>query len=190
MTNAGQHDDTIAFPFDRIPTRIFLDTNIINILVKWPEYVFEQYPLDTSVPSDRHEDIHALCNIFTVGQRACFDICASRKSIAELAATPSLELRDQLLDYGLCLVPVDEELDSYANDLARRLTDSKFMASLPDMADRELIAHGIAMHCDVFCTRDIRSIHSRRSALGNLPIRIHTPKEWWQHIRPWAGLWL
>lgn len=190
-SNIDHKNDCLDYPFDRLPRSIFLDTNIIDICVKWPEYIFEQRPVDELLPLDKHDDIDALSQIFFVGQRAAWDMRVSHKTISELAATRDFTLRERLIDYGVCFIDLnDTELHSYANDLSRKLVNTKFVSALPDMADRELLAHAIAMQCDVFCTRDIRSIHSRRNSLKSVPIRILTPREWWLYIRPWAGLWI
>lgn len=110
MSSFAQDEDALDYPFERIPSRIFLDTNIIDTVVKYGEYVFEERPLDDAIPTDRRDDVLALCRVFTVGQRACWDLRASSKSFAELSATPDTDLRERLLDYGLCLVdPTDSE---------------------------------------------------------------------------------
>lgn len=67
-----------------------------------------------------------------------------------------------------------------ANDL---LSDSS-LSAIPGLADRELLAHAIAMRCDVFCTRDSAAIICKRHLLPALPIRIMSPGEWWVAIRP------
>lgn len=56
-------------------------------------------------------------------------------------------------------------------------------------AARELIGNAVALGCDVFCTCDRATIVTKREHLGQIPLRILTPIEWWAHIRPWAGLW-
>jgi hypothetical protein len=150
-------------------------------------------PPPGDLESTLHEDIESLMHVFNVGKHAGWDILTSDLAIKELSQTRDSELRTDLLDYGIGLVPrndLDGSYDhNYANDLARRLRDSHFMVHLPDINDRDLISHAIASGCDVFCTRDRRTIHEKRDTLQALPIRILTPSEWWQQIRPWARLW-
>lgn len=190
-----QHDDCERFPFEAIPRRVFLDTNVVNVLVKWSEEVFEQQPLPDDFEYTLGSDVEALMHVFYVGSRAHWDIVASAKTLSELSETRDAALREALLDYGTMLVDYgslgrrDEPEHAEAADLARRLVDSPFVAALPDRADRELIAHAIAFDCDAFCTCDRRSIHSKRDKLRQIPLRILTPAEWWQHIKPWAALW-
>ena len=183
-----------AFTFEKIPRRVFLDTNVVNCLVKWSDRVFDNQALPPDLHRELSEDIDSLRAIFLVGSRAQWDIVVSEKTIDELSQTPNGSLRDHLLDYGGELVGYCrnscEDGGRYARDLARRLIDSVFLADLPDRSDRELVAHAIALDCDTFCTCDRRTIYGRRHLLRRIPLRIMTPSDWWQHIRPWARLWL
>jgi hypothetical protein len=184
--------DCEKFPFKEIPRRIFLDTNIIDCLVKSPKHVFEMEEMPSETHATLRTDIESLMHVFHVGSHTHWDLVASELTLKELSATPDKSLREDLLEYGVSFVNTLDESNEerkYANDLARRLNDSAFLASLPDSSDRNLIAHAVALRCDAFCTRDLRSIHNKRQTLRALPLKILTPFEWWQHIRPWAGLW-
>jgi hypothetical protein len=186
----GLHSvDCAKYPFESIPTRVFLDTNVVNLLVKHSEHIFEQL----STPSDwdltRARNVEALMHVFFVGARANWDILASRKTIEEIERTSNAELREELLDYAICLVEPDSENSSHAASLGRRLIDAPFTAALPDVADRVLLGNAIGLGCDAFCTCDGRTIIEKRSRLSALPIRILKPEEWWAHVKPWAGLW-
>ncbi len=60
-TGPGQQStDCAANPFESIPGRIFLDTNIINLIVKWPEEIFENVPTPTGLDERAAHDIEAL----------------------------------------------------------------------------------------------------------------------------------
>jgi hypothetical protein len=184
--------DCQRYPFESIPRRVFLDTNVINRLVKWRVQVFDR----DAIPPDTEEtlalDVEALMHIFTVGERASWGLVGSPKTLEELARTRDPALRSKLLDYGIIFVDQhpDSEERRFALDFARRLAGTPFLAALPDVADRELIGHAVGLGCDVFCTCDRATILSKRSQLTALPVRILTPAEWWAHIRPWSGLWL
>lgn len=183
-----------AFPFERIPRRVFLDTNVVNCLVKWSDCVFEHQATPPGLKRELSADIDSLRGIFVVGSRAQWDIVVSEKTIDELSQTPNEHLRDHLLDYGSELVGYcrnsSDDDGRYARDLARRMIDSVFLAALPDRGDRELVAHAVALECDTFCTCDRRTIYKKRDLLRHVPVRIMTPSDWWQHIRPWGRLWL
>jgi hypothetical protein len=194
QSQAEHSADCELFPFETIPRRIFLDTNIVDCLVKWPSCIFEMVETPPELDLTLQEDIESLMHIFKVGSRAQWNIVVSEKTVDELSQTKNASLREELLEYGMDLVGYGasnnrDEDRNYANDLARRLRDSTLVAALPDVNDRDLIAHAIALRCDVFCTRDRKSIHRKKNRLQALPLRILTPAEWWAHIKPWAGLW-
>lgn len=190
--NTGQHNDDCArFPFESIPRRVFLDTNVINVLVKHSALIFEHEQIPSDVDPTLATDIEALMHVFYVGARANWDVLSSQKTIDELSRTRDGALRDDLLEYALGFINRDlgDEDRRFAADFGRRLIDAPFVAALPDLADRELIGNAIGFGCDVFCTCDRATIVRKRSQLRQVPIRVLTPAEWWGHIKPWAGLW-
>lgn len=190
-SEAQHSDDCVRFPFEDIPRRIFLDTNVINALVKHSAHIFEREPISSDTELELALDIEALMHVFYVGVRADWDIIGSQKTIDELSRTKNVALRHDLLDYALGIVNKDlsNEDRRFAADFGRRLVDTSFVTALPDLADRELIGNAIGFGCDAFCTRDRATIVKKRSRLRQIPLRILTPAEWWAHIKPWAGLW-
>jgi hypothetical protein len=185
-----QHsDDCAQYPFESIPRRVFLDTNVVNLLVKQSEQVFEQAAIPGELDHTSALDTEALMHVFHVGARASWDIIASRKTLDEIGKTPDSGVRDELLDYAIQLVELPNEDSAFAAPFGRRLVDAPFVSALPVLADRELIGNAIGFGCDVFCTCDRRTIVRKRERLRQLPLRILTPVEWWAHVKPWAGLW-
>lgn len=190
----GSEDE--EFPFEKLPRRIFLDTNIVDCLVKWGASIFDGEEPPTDLGETLLSDVLSLRNIFFIGGRANWDIVTSHKTMAELADTRDEAHRTVLLQYGSELIQyaaangTSDEDERYAIELARRLIDSVYLAPLPDASDRELVAHAIALRCDTFCTRDRRSILRKREQLRSIRLRIVTPDEWWAHIRPWTALWM
>jgi len=188
----GQHaEDCARYPFERLPRRVFLDTNVINRLVKWRAQVFDHDPIPPETEETLALDVEALMHVFYVGSRAYWDLVAAPKTLEELSRTRDPDLRANLLDYGIGVVDQHPHSEGrkFAADFSRRLADTAFVAALPDIADRELIGYAIGLRCDVFCTCDRATILSKRHRLTNLPLRILTPAEWWAHVKPWAGLW-
>ncbi len=191
VSNGQQSDIYTRFPFESIPKRVFLDTSVINAIVKYPEEVFEQQSITPDIHPTLAGDIEALRDIFFIGMRANWDIVASQKTLDELACTTDDLLRVRLMSYALEIINrnINEEDDRVAQDFARRLIDTHFVAALPGRADRELIGNAIGYGCDVFCTRDRATIVKKRARLQHLGLKVMTPEEWWAHIRPWAALW-
>jgi hypothetical protein len=186
----AQHTaDCKRYPFEEIPRRVFLDTNIVNLLVKYPHIVFEQAAIPESLDETKSLDVEALMHVFFVGARAGWEILASRKTLDELSGTPDPWARNDLLDYAVQLVDAVSEESAYAADLGRRVADSSVLSALPDGSDRELVGNAIGFGCDAFCTCDRRTIICKREALAKLPLRILTPAEWWAHVKPWGALW-
>lgn len=183
--------DSARFPFESIPRRVFLDTNVVNLLVKHRVHIFDREPIFATIDPTSAVDIEALMHIFAVGSRADWDIVGSPKTLDEIYKTKNADLRGDLLDYGGEIVDLrpDSEDRRYALDFGRRLIDTTLLDTLPDVSDRELIGHAVALRCDAFCTCDRATILNKRSRLPRLPLQIMEPSEWWAHIRPWAGLW-
>lgn len=189
-TAPGQHSaDCAANPFERIPARIFLDTNILNLIVKWPEQIFENVPVPPSLDERTAHDIEAFMHIFCVGQRANWQLVASAKTIEEISLTADEDVRSTLLNYAFEVADQHSDKSLYGRDLGRRMMRSAVLDALPDLADRELLGNAVGMNCDAFCTRDHKTIIRKRHLLPRLPLRILTPCEWWSCIKPWAGLW-
>ena len=183
--------DCDHFPFESIPRRVFLDTNVINVLVKHSAHVFDQDSIPFDTEPTLAADIEALMHVFYVGARANWDLLASERTLGEIARTRDGMLRDDLLEYALGFVNRDlgDEDRRFAADFGRRLIDAPFVAALPDLADRELIGNAIGFGCDAFCTCDRTTIVRKRGQLRQVLLRILTPAEWWAHVKPWAGLW-
>lgn len=181
-------EDCEAHPYDCVPRRIFLDTNVVNLLVDYSEYIFEHQLLPPFADEKLAEDVEALMHVFYVGARAYWSILASRKTLDEIGNTPDPARRDLLKAFAIELIDPDDEANIYASIVGRRMIDAPFTEGLPDQADRELIGNAVGLGCDVFCTRDRRTIVRKRELLRLLPIRVMTPREWWEHVRPWAGL--
>lgn len=187
-SEAEHSADCRAYPYDAVPGRIFLDTNVVNLLVNYPDQIFELQPLPSIEDALLAEDLEALMHIFYVGRRANWAIMASRKTLDEVDNTPDPEHRQRLRDFAVELISPEDEANAYASVVGRRMIDAPFTRRLPDKADRELIGNAVGLECDVFCTRDRRTIIKKRDQLRLLPIRVLTPLEWWRHVRPWAGL--
>lgn len=191
--NAEEHSkDCERYPYKELPWRVFLDTNVINRLVKWSDQIFEQAALPELKDETLASDIEALGHVFYVGRRAPWDLVASRKVFEELSATPESAFRSEMLDYGICFIDLLTQSEDwrFAEDLGRRLANSSLTTALRGQADKQLVGHAIGLGCDVFCTCDRKTILEKRDKLRHLPLRFLSPTEWWAHVKPWSGLWM
>lgn len=178
-----------AHPYERIPQRIFLDTNVVNALVKFAPYIFEGAPLDEPVDDLLGEDIESLMHIVAVGCRGQWTLVSSSTMLEELSQTRAAATREALLNYGVELIEALAEDDhAFRDDFSRRLLSSGLLNGMPDAPDRRLYAEAIAMGCDAFCTRDRATIISKRDLLPKAATRIMTPREWGEAIKPWGAL--
>lgn len=64
------------------------------------------------------------------------------------------------------------------------------LATVLDTKDRELYLQAASLGCDAFLTTDYKTIVNRRERLPAWGPRVVTPTEWWDEMRPWAGLFL
>jgi hypothetical protein len=80
IPNDEKHrDDCARFPFADIPQRIFLDTNVINVLVKYGTNVFEREPVPQDTEKKLAIDIEALMHVFYVGTQAGWGLFAQKQ---------------------------------------------------------------------------------------------------------------
>ena len=94
----GEHSaDCQRYPFAALPKRVFLDTNVLNLIVRYGEAIFELQQIPTDVDETRSNDVEALIHIFQTGQRMGWPILASRKSLEELERTPEEHGRARLV---------------------------------------------------------------------------------------------
>lgn len=184
------HVDCERYPFESIPARVFLDTSVINLLIKYADAIFEMAGIDPDLPLSRRRDVEALLHVFAVGARANWNLVASSRTLEEVSRTPNPGVREDLIDYALGLIESGRDEFAQGSDLGRRVADASLLSTLPDRADRELLGNAIGLGCDAFITADVKTIISRRAKLPLLPVRILSPVEWWAHVKPWGGLWL
>lgn len=187
---ADHHADCERHPFEGIPGRIFLDTNVVNLIVKHAPVIFEMEPQDPDLPIGRRRDIEALAHIFAVGARASWTLRVAETTLDEINRALHEQVRRDLGAYALEMLERGTDDSAHGSDLGRRVADSTLLACLPDRADRELLGNAIGLGCDAFVTADVRTIVSRRHLLPTLPLRVLTPTEWWAAVKPWGGLWL
>ena len=185
-------------PFESLPGRAFLDTNVVNFILDHGDQIHQSVPCDPSLPARVQWDIDALRGIFETGQRAFWQFAVSPLTYREVTATDNPQRRHyletwfaELWDYWRETMRNANDLPSFlaAEEMRLQLWASDVLAILPDLADRVLICDAIVYKCDCFCTRDWESILKHRDMLRDLPIRIITPREWWSEIQPWAGIW-
>jgi hypothetical protein len=182
---------------NEIPGRVFLDTCVVNFTLDFGEQVHDGVAVPDVRPRDG-ADIEALRNLFLVGQRAMWQLAISPHTYFEIARTPDNARRSkldlwfqELWQYWRSTIESNNDLPTFieAEEVRVRTLASGYLACLPDIGDRVLLCDAIVYRCDLFCTRDLSTILKHRSELAGLPVKIVTPSEWWDRIRPHAHLW-
>lgn len=184
--------------FKDLPGRIFLDTNVVNLMLDFGEQIHENVALPTGISSREAADVVALRHLYETGKRAEWQLAVSPQTYAEILGTresarqASLDLWfHELWQYWRTIVASDSDAMTFVefDDLRVRTWSSGYLSILPDVADRVLVCDAIAYRCDLFCTRDWSTILRHRNELSALPFRIVTPAEWWAVIEPFAPIW-
>jgi len=180
-----------------VPGRVFLDTSVVNFMLEFGEQIHDDADLPP-VRTREAADIEALRDLWVVGQRAMWQLAISPYTYSEIARTKDEEkLRQlhmwfqELWQYWRSTIEQADDLPSFieAEDIRVRTLISDYLSCLSDVADRVLICDALVYRCDLFCTRDWTTVLKHRAELIGLPIEIVTPSEWWEKVRPYAGLW-
>ena len=192
----------------KFPKLIFLDTNIVQNLQTYWDYVFEgsvSPDIESKLKSRGErftDDILALLYFMRLGQRYGWPLAVSPNTLLELGATPRQNKRTDLITWGNSWAEYfathfddsqEEPKESSYADLRhfthiQRALLSNMLANLPQEDDRQLIVDALERGCDIFLTMDYKSIWVHREAIEPLGLSVMTPSELIDHIGPWIGL--
>jgi hypothetical protein len=180
-----------------IAGRVLFDTNLVNLTLDCGEFIFDGGEMPPSTPESAMDDVKALRDIFSTGQRASWQLAISPLTYEEIAATPDKGRRAELMRwfnelwlYWRELFEANELSDEHADSVARQLVGLECLSAFRQRSDRILMAHAIAYSCDAFCTRDRKTILRHREKIRGVPLRFLSPTEWWQELAPYARLWV
>ena len=180
-----------------LPGRVFLDTCVVNFILDYGEQIHENTPPPDDADDRVRQDIQALRDVFFVGNRAHWQLAISPHTWQEVRQTQDPRRRHSLeswfheiWQYWCDVINQDDDLPSLieAERLRVQLLSAGHLDALPDLPDRILICDAVAYRCELFCTRDWSTILRNRDFIGQLPLTIVSPVEWWARIRPYAGL--
>jgi len=185
--------------FEKLPGRAFLDTSSLNFILEYGECIFDRVAPHEALNKRITNDIDAFYNIFFTGKRATWQLAISPFTYKEVISTRDSKKRHYLenwfmdvWNYWLKILEESNDLPSFieAEHIKIELLSSGILDVLPDIEDRMLICDAVAYRCDCFCTRDWQTLLKYREYLVSLPVKILTPTEWWNLIRPYAALWV
>ena len=183
--------------FVSLPRRIFLDSSTLQTLDTYGAFIWDGYEIESNdqiwhIP-DGIENLEALRNIFIVQNRADFEFALSKNSFIEVSAKGDagyLQWAYDVLDHW------QASLESYDGDpfsgegiaLASKVDSPAF--GYLGRGDRGLIRDAVLLECDAFLTMERRLPKNAGHIRQALGIRILTPIQYWDLLRPWARLYV
>lgn len=182
----------VSSKFEDIPRRIFLDSSTLQALQTYGGYLYENEPLspEDSIQGDPRGvvKLEALRFIMQVAERAPFQFALSKSSFIEVQRRGDagyLQWAYDVLDHWLACLAESEE--PRGDSLALTAIDSPSFNYL-GVGDRALIKDAIALECDAFLTMENKLPKAAAHIQRTLGIRVMSPLEMWDILRPWAGL--
>lgn len=194
----------------RFPRLIFLDTNIVQNLQSFGEFIYDNHltpKMDSRMSASGSrsrfaKDIHALADFMSLGRRAGWPIAVSSRTLGELEATPRRAKRFVLTSWGKELAyystsHLDDSRDVTEGSSYSEITDFTFIQrrylstqlnALPQESDRQLIIDALEQGCDIFLTMDYKTVWRYRDDVSRLGLKVMRPVELLEYIQPWAGL--
>jgi hypothetical protein len=170
----------------------------VNLALDYGDQIHNGEDIPEGIPRRLRKDVDALIGVFATGQRAFWQMAVSPQTYREVTNTDDPHRRHYLegwfAELWHCWREILVAMDNLPTFIEAEETRWSLLACgllevLPDPEDRVLICDAIVYRCDAFCTRDWRTILKHREALSELPLKILTPSEWWQEIKPWAAIW-
>jgi len=184
-----------------------MDTCVLNLLQDEGEYIFEGTVPDGYADEDIPSDWAALRWIFQVNERASFQFLVSPITFGELANEKDMLISQRRIQWALdvldvWLIMLEETADRVAQGgtvrhrfkLPPELQEfEKRLLGFPDFRrdpfDRLLLIQYKMGNCDAFLTLDCDTIWRHREWLLAEGIKVLRPSEFWEILKPWAGLW-
>lgn len=182
--------------FEALPIRIFLDSSVIQTLRNYGSFIWENEELPVTdklfrIPEGM-ENLEALRNIFIVVERASFEFAVSENSLIEAAAhtrdSGLLQWAYDVLDHWLVCQEESGGATEVSVRQSKRLYEQKF--GYLGEGDRSLIRDAIQLRCDSFLTMERRLPKNSSHIERELGLKIITPKQYWELLRPWSRLWV
>ena len=208
MTNQSREDDAQATGLPDLPKLIFLDTNIVQHLHSFGEFIFDRVStpdlekkLSTLAPRVT-DDIYALADFMALGVRSGWPLAVSPGTQREFRAIQDPNKRDTLIAWEQRLADYfaenfdqsrgETEGSSYSEmthfTSLQRSRMADLLKAFPDRQDQQLFIDAVERGCDVFLTMDYKTIWQHRDKVKQFGLHVMRPVELLEYIRPWAGL--
>ena len=208
MIHQSREDDDQATGLPDLPKLIFLDTNIVQNLHSFGEFIFDRVStpdlekkLSTLGPRIT-ADIYALADFMALGVRAGWPLAVSPGTQREFRAIQDPNKRDaltaweqRLADYfagnfdqsqGEIEGSSSSEMTHFTSIQRSRMAD--LLKAFPDKQDQQLFIDAVERGCDVFLTMDYKTIWQHRDKVKQFRLHVMRPVELLEYVRPLAGL--
>jgi hypothetical protein len=180
--------------FEQLPRRIFLDSSTLQTLQNYGEFIWENEEIPQanriwSMPNGI-KNLEALRNIFIVNERAGFEFALSDNSLTEVSKKKDaryLQWAYDVLDHWLACLEEAEDVPDANSRLAAKLDGNSF--GYLGAGDRALIRDAVLLDCDAFLTMEQRLPKNALHIQRELGLRVLTPVQYWDLLRPWAKLY-
>jgi hypothetical protein len=182
--------------FAALPTRIFLDTSVLQTLQDYGGFIWENEEPSPDASIHRvpggYQELDALRSIFLVNGRALFEFALSEHSLSEVAARRDsrfLQWAYDVMDHWeACLFEYGEAFTGEGHILAAKLDGPQF-GNL-SAGDRLLLRDALELECHAFLTMERRLPTRAAHVQQEVGIHILRPSQYWELLKPWARLFL
>ncbi len=181
--------------FYELPRRIFLDSSTLQALQRYGSFIFEgeTLPEVSRIRRDSQglDKLEALRAIMFVNQRAMFEFALSENSLVEVldkGDASYLSWAYDVLDHWLICLEESGGLAPNNEPLLTKLDGGSF--GYLSVKDRLLIRDALVFGCEAFLTMENRLPKNAAYIQRELGIRVLTPAQYWQLLRPWAKLYV
>lgn len=183
--------------FETLPKRVFLDSCILQIIFDYGECVFENIEPKPTRPIFRipggYKELRSIQDIFFVNQRAQFEFALSRHSVNETAARGNSGHFNWVLEvmnyWERILEDYENSPFSEKSEFRAALADHRSLGYL-SQKDRLLLKDALSLECEAFLTIDYKLLRNSAHLNKKLGLRLFTPSEYWDVLKPWAGLYV
>jgi hypothetical protein len=180
---------------DSLPTRIFLDSNVLQIVFDYGGAVFEN---ECIAEFDRlhqitegPQSVEALRLLFLAAERGPFEFIVSEGSLKEAADRRDSRYLRWVLDVSdhteVCLAEGGAATaDTWA--LAETLGERQF--GYLSEKDRRIVADAVLLNCDALLTMDLKLARNADHLQRQVGLSVLTPLELEVLLRPWIRLFI
>lgn len=175
----------LAAVFTGLPTRLYLDTGVLQRLWDFGGVVWEGEPFEPSARAARipylADDLEALHRIFGVNDRAGFEFVVTEASLREVEARGQPGYTQWARDVeGTWLVQSEGVLH-----------EPVAMEPLGSVSSKDwlLVHDALTTRCDGFLTVDRPLASQAPIVVRKAGLRVLLPTDYWALLAPWALLW-